>query len=126
MPPQGNNAVRRSRGDLKTIPDLAKPEVTLPFLDVAGRIGARVPAIRLGLDRGRGGTGVGLAGGLALSRDLARARRGELSVESKVGVGPTFTLTLPRAGAASTDSTHGAGSELSTDVHVDSLVHREP
>ncbi|MEO8881450.1 MAG: GAF domain-containing sensor histidine kinase [Gemmatimonadaceae bacterium] len=71
-------------------------------------------------------TDVGLGLGLAISRDLARAMRGELSVESKVGVGSTFTLTLPRAGAASTDSTHGAGSELSTDVHVDSLVHREP
>jgi PAS domain S-box-containing protein len=40
--------------------------------------------------------GVGL--GLAISRDLARGMGGELSVESEVGVGSTFTLTLPRAG----------------------------
>jgi signal transduction histidine kinase len=37
--------------------------------------------------------GVGL--GLAISRDLARKMGGELSVESIVGVGSTFTLSLP-------------------------------
>lgn len=40
-------------------------------------------------------SGVGL--GLAISRDLARAMKGELSVTSKVGKGSRFTLTLPRA-----------------------------
>ncbi|HEV7991408.1 MAG TPA: PAS domain-containing protein [Gemmatimonadaceae bacterium] len=39
--------------------------------------------------------GVGL--GLAISRDLARGMGGELTVESVVGSGSTFTLTLPRA-----------------------------
>ncbi|MEP7381565.1 MAG: ATP-binding protein, partial [Gemmatimonadota bacterium] len=38
--------------------------------------------------------GVGL--GLAISRELARGMGGELSVESAVEVGSTFTLTLPR------------------------------
>ena len=38
--------------------------------------------------------GVGL--GLAISRQFARAMRGDLRVTSKVGVGSTFTLTLPR------------------------------
>jgi signal transduction histidine kinase len=38
--------------------------------------------------------GVGL--GLAISRDLARAMGGDLTAESEVGVGSTFTLTLPR------------------------------
>jgi signal transduction histidine kinase/DNA-binding response OmpR family regulator len=39
--------------------------------------------------------GVGL--GLAISRDLARGMGGDLTAESEVGVGSTFTLKLPRA-----------------------------
>lgn len=39
--------------------------------------------------------GVGL--GLAISRDLARAMNGDLTVESSAGKGATFTLSLPRA-----------------------------
>jgi signal transduction histidine kinase/PAS domain-containing protein len=39
--------------------------------------------------------GVGL--GLAISRDLARGMGGDLMAESEVGVGSTFTLTLPQA-----------------------------
>jgi signal transduction histidine kinase len=43
-----------------------------------------------------GQQGVGL--GLAISRDLARGMGGDLTVESEVGSGSTFTLTLPVAG----------------------------
>jgi signal transduction histidine kinase len=42
--------------------------------------------------------GAGL--GLAISRDLARAMGGELSVESKIGAWSTFTLALPVSGSA--------------------------
>ena len=42
--------------------------------------------------------GVGL--GLAISRDLARGMGATLEVESTVGAGAVFTLTLPRAGTA--------------------------
>jgi signal transduction histidine kinase len=42
-------------------------------------------------------SGVGL--GLAISRDLARAMNGDLTVESSEGKGSRFTLSLPRASA---------------------------
>jgi signal transduction histidine kinase len=46
----------------------------------------------------RGGVGLGLA----ISRDLARAMDGDLTVESTVGGGSRFTLMLPLAGSRPT------------------------
>ena len=50
--------------------------------------------------------GVGL--GLAISRDLAHAMGGELTVESTLSRGSIFTLSLPRVIASSTMASHGS------------------
>jgi signal transduction histidine kinase len=49
--------------------------------------------------------GVGL--GLSISRELARAMRGDLTLESAEGVGSIFTLTLPLASEKSADTPAG-------------------
>ena len=52
------------------------------------------PFVQLGRSLSSAHEGMGL--GLSISRDLARAMSGDLTVSSKVGEGSTFTLTLPR------------------------------
>jgi signal transduction histidine kinase len=53
------------------------------------------PFVQLGRSLTSGHEGAGL--GLAISRDLARAMGGDVVVESAVGKGARFTLTLPAA-----------------------------
>jgi signal transduction histidine kinase len=53
------------------------------------------PFVQLDSKHTRAHEGAGL--GLAISRDLARAMGGDLTVRSGLGVGTTFSLTLPRA-----------------------------
>ncbi|HEX8242617.1 MAG TPA: ATP-binding protein [Longimicrobium sp.] len=55
------------------------------------------PFVQVGRSSAERRQGVGL--GLAISRELARMMEGELVVESEVGRGSTFTLTLPRVPA---------------------------
>ncbi len=55
------------------------------------------PFVQVRSDLTRTAEGTGL--GLAISRDLARGMGGELTVESTLASGSTFTLTLARGGA---------------------------
>ena len=52
------------------------------------------PFVQLNRTLGNPREGVGL--GLAISRDLARGMQGDLTVESELGVGSTFTVSLKR------------------------------
>ena len=61
--------------------------------DQFGRIFEPFVQVRAGLTRPHEGAGLGLA----ISRDLARGMAGDLTVESEIGVGSTFTVTLPAA-----------------------------
>ncbi|MGH7664376.1 MAG: ATP-binding protein [Gemmatimonadaceae bacterium] len=53
------------------------------------------------LNPGSSGSRIGVGLGLSISRDLARAMGGDLTVASTIGEGSRFTLTLPRGGQLS-------------------------
>ena len=72
------------------------------------------PFIQLdeGLAQRAGGVGLGLA----ISRDLARAMKGDLTVESEEGHGARFTLTLPRGGGPEPSDRRADSAERRTGV----------
>jgi signal transduction histidine kinase len=98
-----SNAVKFTRGGgrVEVSGDAAGTAVAIRVSDT----GRGIPAEKLGtvfepfmqvdarLTRTEEGTGLGLA----ISRDLARGMGGDLTADSVLGVGSTFTLTLPRA-----------------------------
>jgi signal transduction histidine kinase len=77
------------------IPEAHRRRIFEPFVQVDARLT-------------RTNEGVGL--GLAISRDLARGMGGDLNVESEVGTGSTFILTLPCV----TDATDQRGAAPTT------------
>jgi signal transduction histidine kinase len=60
-----------------------------------------------GLKDQRGGVGLGLP----ISRDLARAMKGDVTVESTVGGGSRFTLSLPRARQTASEAPIGSSAK---------------
>ena len=76
----------RVRDTGRGIPAERLEEIFDPFVQLDRRRGL--------VDASRQGVGLGLA----ISRELARAMGGDVTVESTPGVGSTFTLRLPRAG----------------------------
>lgn len=64
-------------------------------------------------------TGTGI--GLSICRNIALEHDGELTVESIVGIGTTFTLTLPVHASDSDDYPRGAGARDTFDVMIFSL-----
>ena len=99
-----SNAVKynRMRGTVRVACEANDARVRIAISDTGAGIAADklerlfVPFDRLGAEAtGVEGTGLGLA----LSKTLVDAMRGTLDVESEVGRGSTFAVTLPRAQA---------------------------
>ncbi|HMC55409.1 MAG TPA: ATP-binding protein [Gemmatimonadaceae bacterium] len=94
---------------LKATPSLGRVTITTQVHDglvqfVVADTGIGIPADKLEeifepfatLARRPQSEGAGVGLGLSISRQLARAMGGDVTVESRVGQGSTFTLSLPR------------------------------
>ena len=79
---EGDHAAIRVRDTGRGIPRDKLEKIFEPFVQISGGYT-------------RTATGAGL--GLTISRDLARRMGGDVTVESEVGKGSTFTLTVPLA-----------------------------
>ncbi len=77
---EGDRVLARVADTGPGIPSEALDSIFEPFVQLAAGLADR-----------RGGVGLGLA----ISRDLARAMAGDLSLESTIGIGSQFTLALP-------------------------------
>ena len=69
--------------------------VGIPDADV-NRVFERFYRVDKARDRAQGSTGLGLS----IVKHLVQAMRGQVRVNSKLGKGTTFRVTLPRAGSA--------------------------
>ena len=98
-----SNAIKftRAGGEITGSCEVHERFVTLSIADTGIGIAADKlatifdPFVQIDASLTRANSGVGL--GLAISRDLARAMDGDLTVESAPGAGSRFILTLPAA-----------------------------
>src|SRR6185312_14211368 len=106
----------RSGGNVEVTCDITDDAVAIHVGDTgvgvhaAQRTAIFEPFVQGDTSLTRSAEGVGL--GLAISRSLAHAMGGDISVESNVGIGSVFTLTLKR-GPPGADGPHGATSAAS-------------
>ena len=91
-PPRGRIAVAYEVMEHVVLVHVADTGVGVPS-DKVEAIFEPFVQVNSGLARGDGGVGLGLA----ISRDLARAMGGDITVKSAPGAGSTFTLSLPIA-----------------------------
>jgi PAS domain S-box-containing protein len=95
----GTNALKYGRGPIRIAITRNDDRVRISVSDSGDGIAPdgleRIfePFVRVPRADGDLGQGIGL--GLAISRDLARAMGGDITVESTIGTGSTFTVELP-------------------------------
>jgi signal transduction histidine kinase len=99
------NALKYSQAQVYVRAEVAGEEIRISVSDLGPGIGAGdLPLIFDRYYRGQRHEGEGLGLGLYIVRKLVEAHGGRISAESRVGVGSTFTFTLPaspvEAGAA--------------------------
>jgi two-component system phosphate regulon sensor histidine kinase PhoR len=93
--PGGRIEIRVENGDPKVRVRVKDTGIGIPEEDLA-RIFERFYRVDKARSRALGGTGLGLA----IVKHLVQSLGGEISVQSRLGEGSTFTFTLPRWGPA--------------------------